>query len=99
MVNSSSGGKLAVSENPAVNEAVITLEHTFGDEPHGRVVITDGTGKAVFTDADATFPYVWNLKGNDGSQVPDGVYSVTAYLHAAGHYGVAEPAEIVVFRK
>lgn len=91
---------LAVDEYPSVSGVTFRLEeHTFPSEPAGRIVIADAAGRVVFTDAEATFPYRWNLADGDGAEVPEGVYEATAYLHGGNAYGSATPVRVVVLRR
>lgn len=98
VINDGGGGVLEIEEYPAVNEATIMLEHTYLEEPRGRIVIMDGGGNVVFTDEDALFPYRWDLTTTDGRPVADGVYDVTAYLQAGGRYGEAHGKQVIVYR-
>lgn len=82
----------------ARTEAVIDIEHNLGDAPEGRLVITDASGRTVFSKESATFPYAWNLTATDGSDVPDGVYSASVFFKAGRRHGFAAPARIVVGR-
>ncbi len=82
----------------ARSEAVIDIEHDLVDAPEGRLVVTDAAGKTIFSKEGVTFPYTWNLVGNDGSDVEDGVYSASVYFKAGRRYGFAAPASIVVGR-
>lgn len=98
VVNIGNGSALAVEEYPAVDEANIDLVHGFRDDPSGRLVIKDGSGRVVFTDSNASFPYCWNLKDSDGANVVEGCYTVEAYIKSGNQYGYASAAEIVVNR-
>ena len=80
----------------ARQEAVIDIEHNLADSPEGRLVVTDAAGRTVFSKENATFPYSWNLVGNDGAEVADGIYSAKVYFKAGRRYGFATPANIVV---
>lgn len=79
-------------------EAVIDIEHKLGDAPEGRLVITDASGRTVFSKENVAFPYVWNLTATDGTDVPDGVYSASVFFKAGRRHGFAAPARIVVGR-
>lgn len=80
----------------ARQEAVIDIEHNLADSPEGRLVVTDAAGRTVFSKENATFPYSWNLVGNDGAEVADGIYSAKVYFKAGRRYGFATTTNIVV---
>jgi hypothetical protein len=82
----------------ARDEAMIYLKHSLSDAPEGRLVITDATGKTVFSADVDTFPYTWNLTNANGENVKDGVYSASVYFKAGHRYGYSTPATIVVGR-
>lgn len=79
-------------------EAVIDIEHQLADSPVGRLVVTDASGKTIFSRENAEFPYAWDLTGNDGASVADGVYSASVFFKSGRHHGFAKPARIVVGR-
>lgn len=87
-----------VAESFVRDEAVISLRHDLADEPEGRLVIERPDGTVVFSAADATFPYSWNLEDNAGQPVEDGVYTAKVYFQAGRRYGFAEPVSITVGR-
>ncbi len=64
----------------------------------GRLMIADADGRTVFSAADVSLPYEWNLKDDSGRDVPDGLYRATMLLRDARRYGTTTPAEIVVVR-
>ncbi len=82
----------------ARDEAKIYLKHSLSDAPEGRLVITDATGKTVFSADVNTFPYTWNLTNANGENVKDGIYSASVYFKAGHRYGYSTPATIVVGR-
>lgn len=65
-------GRLAVGDEPCRTEALFDLEEAGARS--GRLMVTDAEGRTVFSREDCTFPYGWNLAGNDGSPVADGLY-------------------------
>lgn len=98
VVNSAIDASLMVDECPAVAEANISLEHNYAGELAGRLVVKNASGDVVFTDENASFPYCWKLKDDNGSDVADGLYIAEAYVAGQGVYGFGKQAEIVVFR-
>lgn len=98
VVNMMSEAWLSVAEYPASVRATIDVTHDFLDMPSGRVVVKNAAGDVVHTEENVTFPYAWNLTDADGNGVPEGVYSVEAYLKGGNRYGYGRPAEIVVSR-
>jgi len=90
--------RTVVDASLAREEAVIDIEHQFADAPVGRLVVLDAAGRTVFSKDNVGFPYSWNLSGNDGSEVADGVYSACVYFKSGRRYGFAAPAPVVVGR-
>lgn len=89
---------LALEGEFARDEATFTLAHNLSAEPAGRLVITSRDGSTVFTDNNATFPYTWNLKDNDGAPLPDGRYTASFYFFASPTYGSALPLPFTLAR-
>lgn len=98
VVNIMSDASLSVAEYPASVQATIDVTHNFTETPSGRVVVKNASGDVVHTKENVSFPYAWDLTGADGTDVPEGVYSVEAYLKGGIRYGYGRPAEIVVSR-
>lgn len=82
----------------ARQEAVIDIDHSLSDMPVGRLVVSDPSGKTVFSKENVTFPFTWNLTDGDGAAVEDGVYSAKVYFKAGRRHGFAAPAQIIVGR-
>jgi flagellar basal-body rod modification protein FlgD len=64
-----------------------------------KISITNGTGQTVFTgsyavNAGNNQPFVWNGKGNDGTQWPDGNYKLTATAADTAGNSVAVSSQI-----
>lgn len=98
VVNTPIAATLAVEERPASRQATITLSHFLDAAPETTLQITDAAGHTVFSQREVTFPYVWNLRDNDGNEVPQGRYTVKAMLHSGLLYGSATPAEIIIIK-
>lgn len=98
VVNSVSHGVIEVDEYPASDVATLRLTHDFNVAPSGRLIVKDASGKVVFTDDNATFPYEWPLTDAAGLPVAEGRYAVEAYLRGGAAYGKAAVAEVVVSR-
>lgn len=90
--------EMKLENTHARESAVIDIEHSLGDAPEGRLVVTASDGSTVFSAEKVTFPYTWNLKGTDGQELPDGNYSVGCYFKAGRRYGSANPATVVIGR-
>lgn len=89
---------LALEGAIARDEAVFNLGHNLSAEPAGRLVIASSDGTTVFSDPDAVFPYTWNLKDNDGADLPDGRYTATLYFFASPSYGSTAPLHFTIAR-
>lgn len=90
--------KTVIEEPFARQGAVIDIRHNLSDIPVGRIVVTDASGKTVFSKDNVSFPFTWDLTASDGSEVTDGVYSASVYFKAGRRHGFASPASIVVGR-
>lgn len=82
----------------AVTEVTFSLRHDLPYDLSGRVVIVNETGETVFSRSGVTFPYTWNLDDNDGDPVPDGCYTVRAWLRGGLQYVVTQPLDLTVVR-
>ena len=64
----------------------------------GIVTITSATGQTAYTGTYSmnagTQPFTWDGKGNDGTQWPDGNYTMTVTAQDANGQPVAVPTEI-----
>lgn len=98
VVNRSASARLYVAESPARSEATLTLSHTFGAEPSGRLVIEDAEGRTVRTVEQCTFPYRWDLTDSEGKRVADGRYTAFTTLRAGRQYGHTDRTHIIVLK-
>lgn len=101
LVNTSVGqGTLMIADNGVVRDNVeIAIEHNYTNaEPH-RLIIRDAAGNTVFNAENPAFPYVWDLKGKDGKDVPEGVYRASAMIKAGSAFGATGELEFIVVRK
>jgi flagellar basal-body rod modification protein FlgD len=78
-------GKTAVvaGSTAAVTNASATWDLSVPTNSNVNISITNSTGQTVFTgsyavNAGNNQPFTWNGKGNDGTQWPDGKYTLTA---------------------
>src|SRR6478752_4476110 len=78
-------GKTAVVDGSttALTNGSATWKLGVPTDSNVNISITNGTGQTVFTgsfavNAGDNQPFVWNGKGNDGTQWPDGKYKLTA---------------------
>lgn len=97
-VSVSEDAVLEVDEYPASECATVRLTAPYPDAVSGRVVVKNGSGNVVFTAHDVSFPYEWNLRGNDGKAVENGLYSVEVYFSSGLRHGFAGPTGFVVRR-
>lgn len=89
---------LNTSSDVARTEAILELEGNTAATSDNRLVITDIHGHTVFSESNVSFPYHWNLKGNNGAIVPDGHYRASLTLRADRDYTHAIETQIVVIR-
>ena len=98
VINNSINATLTVAEKPARTEATFNLEHNFLEEPSGRIVIEDNNGNTIFTKANCSFPYTWDLKDSNGKLVNDGNYNVYVILKGGKQYGSTEKTQVIVVK-
>ncbi len=96
-----SGGtevKLSVGEYPARTVATVDAECSAPDAPQGRILIEDADGNTVFSREGCSFPFEWNLSDPQGNPVPDGLYTLRAYLMAGQRQCSVSPVSILILR-
>lgn len=99
VLNAPVDASLAISESPARVQATIRLDHTFANQPGGRLVIEDINGNTIRSIVAPTFPYEWDLTDSEGNLVADGVYRAYAILNSGLQYAATPKAEIIVLQK
>ncbi|MDE6438854.1 MAG: hypothetical protein K2L62_04280, partial [Muribaculaceae bacterium] len=88
-----------VDGDPRTGQVEFSLAGWEHDAPQARVIVRDGTGKAVFVDPEASFPYSWELHDAEGAPVEEGPYTVETYLRSGQRYGSAVSAPFAVIRR
>lgn len=63
-----------------------------------RLVITDADGKTVFTTQNPTFPYSWDLRNNNGNDLPDGRYNAILIKNVDNSYTSTPRLPITIIR-
>lgn len=91
-------GQTTADNRLARTDITFDVNHPLPTAAEGRLVVTDATGKIVYTAAGVAFPYVYDLVDNDGNALPDGHYRAAAYYSAEGRYGYAAPVSFAVGR-
>ncbi|MDE7136221.1 MAG: hypothetical protein K2N91_06285, partial [Muribaculaceae bacterium] len=99
VINEPAKASLSVAERPARTQALISLDHTFAQQPEGRLVIEDADGNTVHTVENCSFPYEWDLFDANGAPVADGLYSAYAILKSGLQYASTPRVEILVLQK
>lgn len=90
-------GTLAVAESPARTNATFSMTgYNAVGNPSGRLVVTDNTGKTVYTASVSPTSFTWNLKDNAGKKVKDGVYNATLKLADGKRTGYTNKAQVIV---
>lgn len=94
------GATLTVAEEPAREFATIDLcgRTDASAEVDGTLIIRDCDGNTVRTVENAALPYVWNLKNQTGTRVPDGKYNAFMLLNSANLYGHTPQTSILVIK-
>ncbi len=96
--NTNINSSIVISDKPVRNSLVIDINHEFSSEPTARLIIEDHLGNTVFSAETNSFPYEWNLCDNDGNEVPDGNYRISALLHDDISHSATSKLEFVVVR-
>lgn len=97
--NTEATAQLIVEEEPARIQATISLNHNFTDAPTGRLIIEDENGNTVFTRADVSFPFNWDLTDTEGNLVGDGVYRAYAICKGGNLYRSTPKTDIIVVQQ
>jgi len=94
-------GKTAVvnGSTAALSNSSATWELSIPTNSTVNVTIASSNGQAVFTGSYAVTagnnqPFVWNGQGSDGTQLPDGYYTMTATAKDASNNTVAVTTQI-----
>lgn len=97
--NTGANATLAIEEQPARIQATISLNHSFTDTPTGRLIIEDAEGNTVFSRADVSFPFEWDLTDMSGNLVKDGIYRAYAICTGGSLHGHTPKTDIIVIQK
>ena len=90
-------GAIEVAETPARDKATISLSLPM-EATDTRIFITDAAGHTVFSASTSAAAYDWDLKASDGTDVPEGFYSVHAIFTDGVTSGSTPAAQIIVVR-
>ncbi len=90
-------GEIEVAETPARDKATITLSLPV-ESKDTRIFITDAAGATVYTARPTGDTYTWDRTYSDGSDVPEGYYSVHAIFTDGVTAGSTPAAQIIVVR-
>lgn len=97
--NNAANPSLTVAETPARVQATIDMLHNFNGAPTGKLIVEDEQGNTVFTRANVSFPFEWDLTDGNGNLVADGVYRAYAICRGGTLYGSTPKVDIVVVQK
>lgn len=94
-------GTLSTPYEPARESAVFTLSMPVETPGLTRtLVVTDATGREIFTAPMDEDSYEWNLTDSAGARVPAGVYTAVCRLSAPGlSHGATAPCDVTVFKQ
>lgn len=99
VINRDAQVSLFIDEQPARTEANFSLDHNFTSEPTGRLVIEDNAGNTIYSKADVTFPFAWDLSLADGTKIPDGTYNCYVILNGNKQYGSSDFTKLIVVKQ
>lgn len=97
VADENAAGEIEVAETPARDKATITLSLPV-ESKDTRIFITDAAGSTVYTARPTGTTYTWDLTCSDGSDVPEGFYSVHAIFTDGVTAGSTPAAQIIVVR-
>ena len=98
VINRSAQVSLNVAETPARTEATFSIKHNFLEEPFGRIVIEDNNGSTIFSKANCSFPFTWDLKDSNGILVEDGNYKAYVILNGGNQFSSSEKTQVIVVK-
>lgn len=99
VINTGDNITVTVDETTVTTEATISIYSTTSTtEPTGRLIIEDAAGNTVYSRADTSFPFTWDLNDNDGNKVPDGRYTVRAMLKNGMQYTTTPSVTFVIIK-
>ena len=88
---------IKADERVATNEATFVVEkNTLPELPELTIRVTDVTGNIVWQKTATSMPCKWDLKGLNGTRVPNGVYRYWATYDDENYYGGTPKADLVV---
>lgn len=95
--NTSASAVLTADTDVARNAIEITTDADI-ETAGSRLIIADADGNTVFSVAEPSLPYQWNLKDADGKDVRDGRYSATVIARSGSNYLSSKPLLFTVIR-
>ena len=91
-----SQASIGVEETPAVDKATFNLDRQLAQSPTVTLKVTDATGRLVWHMQVSTFPYTWDLTGDNGSRVAAGLYKCFGTYETDNDYGGTPMCDIIV---
>ena len=88
--------EIYIDETPARLSA--TIDISIQSPSMSRLIISDVNGETIFTKANPSFPFTWDLKDAAGKDVPDGLYKVAVLVQSGADYGSTPHARLTVLR-
>lgn len=79
------------------DSAVFNLTHNFTNStPSGTIFVIDSNGNTVWQTTTSSFPYEWNLLGNNGTRVAPGLYRYYCILSAENQHASTQMQTLVI---
>lgn len=97
-VAAQSAVRLRLPRHPVAEAVEVAVEGAPAGAELCRLTVADGAGRAVFTTTTAGPLSTLELKAADGTPLPSGRYTVTAWLRAGNRY-MATPAATLIVRR
>jgi len=96
LVGNESKLDLTVDEEPAMTHATFNASSTLSPAPEVTIKVLDNVGNLVWSTTTANFPYIWNLKDNNGTRLPAGVYKFYGTYKSSNSYGGTEIGHLII---
>ncbi len=96
LVGNESKLDLTVDEEPAMTHATFNASSTLSPAPEVTIKVLDNVGNLVWSTTTANFPYIWNLKDNNGTRLPAGVYKFYGTYKSSNNYGGTEIGHLII---
>lgn len=99
--NNSATAALAADNSIARTEVTFSLQSslaTDSSDASTRLIVCDADGNTVFSVENPAMPYTWDLRDNNGKEVPDGRYSASLMQKSLSQFTSTPRIPVTVIR-